>query len=115
MTWLLVDGSWSMEPYLSVLHEAMTMADSTRRFVFRTSIEPMGLFDETIDIYGRSAVWDCFAEFANELCKHDPGVLIVITDGDDTGSTRESQGTCRSHRRSLEKLGWKLFFPVFKI
>ena len=106
--WVLIDASWSMDQYAEKIDRYLELPG--KRFVFRTDFEKL---DEPLEFYGRSAVYDCFARFSAMLLKnHDPDTLLVITDGDDTGSTFSNQGTCRMHLRALEKEGWTVRFPV---
>ena len=106
--WVLIDASWSMDRYAEKIDRYLELPG--KKFVFRTDFEKL---DEPLEFYGRSAVYDCFARFSAMLLKdYDPDTLVVITDGDDTGSIFSNQGTCRMHLRALEKEGWTVRFPV---
>ena len=105
--WLLIDASWSMEKYADIIDRYLELPG--HKYIFRTEFEKLV---EPLEYYGRSAVYDCFVQFASLLLKRDPDTLVVFTDCDDTGSTFATKGTFKLHLRALEKEGWNVKFPI---
>ena len=111
MEHVLIDASWSMDRYIEVI--SGYLARPGKKWVFRKSLEEIGPFDEEpFEIYGTSSLYDSFAKLSVQLLKEPPGVLTVLTDGDDTASVFATRDSCRGYRYALEKAGWKLYFPI---
>ena len=112
MEHVLIDASWSMDRYIEII--SGYLARPGKKWVFRKTLEKISPFDEEpFEIYGASSLYDSFANLAMQLLKEEtPGVLTVLTDGDDTASIFATRDSCRGYRYALEKAGWTLMFPI---